>query len=170
MGGEPARLGKPKKHRGKVSGGVVALVIVLGLLAFLSYRPMTRLRPDPPASFLEMRKDWDAKRRAVEERAARAYWQQALQVIQVKYEYGTPLPAEPPAEFNLEKKDFPSGSLEASAATRARYWERLRVVWNSPQAWGKSYEWSTVWMSESLASFEQAVHRLVSSVFGEFSR
>jgi hypothetical protein len=170
MGAEPVRLGKPKTHRRKVSGGAVVLVIVLGVFAFLSYRPVTRLRPDPPASFLEMRKDWDAKRREAEERAARAYWQQALQVIQVKYEYGTPLPAEPPAEFSLDKKDFPSGSLEASPTARARYWERLRVVWNSPQAWEKSYEWSTAWVGESLVSFEQAVHRLVSSIFGEFSK
>lgn len=170
MGAEPVRLGKPKKRQVKLSGGVVALVIVLGLLAYLSYRPVTRLRPDPPASFLEMRKEWDAKRREAEERAARAYWQQALQVIQVKYEYGTPLPAEPPGEFNLDKKDFPSGSLEASPATRARYWERLRVVWNSPRAWEKSYEWSTAWLGESLVTCEQAVHRFVSSIFGEFSK
>jgi len=170
MGAEPVRHGKPKKRQAKLSGGVVALVIVLGLLAYLSYRPETHLRPDPPASFLEMRKEWDAKRRGAEERVARAYWQQALQVIQVKYEYGTPLPAEPPGEFNLDKKDFPSGSLEASPATRARYWERLRVVWNSPQAWEKSYEWSTAWLGESLMSFEQAVHRFVSSIFGEFSK
>jgi hypothetical protein len=170
MGGEPVRIGKPKKHRGKVRGGVVALVIVLGAFALLSYRPVIRLRPDPPARFLEMRQEWDAKRRAVEERAARAYWQQALQAVQVKYEHGTPLPAEPPAEFSLEKKDFPSGSLEASPTTRARYWERLRAVWNSPQAWERSHEWSTAWVRESLVSFEQAVHRLVSSVFGEFSK
>jgi hypothetical protein len=170
VGVELANLGKPKKHRGKISGGAVALFIFLGVLAFLSHRPVTRLRPDPPASFLEMRKDWDAKRREAEERAARAYWQQALQVIQVKYEYGTPLPAEPPAEFNVEKKDFPSGSLEASPTTRTRYWGRLRVVWNSPQAWEKSYEWSTAWVGESLVSFEQAVYRLVSSVFGEFGK
>jgi hypothetical protein len=168
MGGEPVRLGKPKKHRSKTSGGMVALVIVLGVFAFLSYRPVIRLRPEPPASFLEMRKEWDAKRRTVEERTARAYWQQVLQVIQVKYEYGTPLPTEPPPEFSLEKKDFPSGSPEASPATRARYWVRLRAVWNSPQAWQKSHEWSTAWVGESLVSFEQIVHRLVSSAFGEF--
>jgi len=170
MGDEPVRLGKPKKRRGKISGGVVALILLLGVLAFLSYRPVTRLRPDPPASFLEMRKEWDAKRRAVEERAAHAYWQQALQAIQVKYEYGNPLPADPPADFNLEKKYFPPGSPEASATTRARYWERLRTVWNSPQAWQESYEWSTAWLGESLVSFEQFVHRLVSSAFGEFSK
>jgi hypothetical protein len=170
MGGEPARLGKPKKHRRKVSGGVVVLVIALGLLAFLSYRPVTRLRPNPPTSFLEMRKEWDAKRRAAEERAARAYWQQALQAVQVKYEYGTPLPTEPPPQFSLEKKDFPPGGIEDSPATRARYWQRLRAVWNSPQVWQKSYEWSTAWVGESLTSFEQFVHRLVSSAFGEFSK
>ncbi|MBZ5544961.1 MAG: hypothetical protein LAO07_14975 [Acidobacteriia bacterium] len=170
MDSEPARLGKPKKHRSKVSGGAVALVILLGLLAFLSYRPVTRLRSDPPASFLEIRKEWDAKRREAEERVARAYWQQALQVIEVKYEYGTPLPTQPPAEFTIEKKGFPAGDPEASSAARARYWERLRVVWNSPQAWEKSYEWSTAWLGESLVSFEQAIHRFVSSVFGEFSK
>jgi hypothetical protein len=170
MGAEPVRHGKPKKRQAKLSGGVVALVIVLGLLAYLSYQPVTRLQPEPPASFLEMRKEWDAKRREAEERAARAYWQQALQVIQVKYDYGTPLPAEPPAEFSIEKKGFPPGDPGASSATRTRYWERLRVVWNSPQAWEKSYEWSTAWLGESLVSFEQAVHRFVSSIFGEFSK
>jgi hypothetical protein len=169
-GGDLDSLRKPRKRRGRVSGTVVALLIVLGAFAMLSYRPVTRLRPDPPASVLEMRKDWDVKRHAGEERAARAYWQQALQVIQIKYEYGTPLPAEPPAEFNLEKKDFPSGSPEASAAARARYWERLRVVWVSPGAWEKSHEWSTAWVGESLVSFEQFVHRLISTAFGEFSK
>ena len=170
MGAEPVRLGKPKKHRGKVSGGVVALAILLGLFAFLSYRPVTRLRPDPPASFMETRKEWDAQRRAVEERAARAYWEQALQVVQVKYEYGAPLPTEPPAEFSLEKKGFPPGTPETSPATRARYWERLRVAWISPQAWEKSYEWSTAWVGESLVAFEQGVLRLVDIIFGQFSK
>ena len=170
MGSGSVRLGKPKKQRGKGSGTVVALAALLVAFAILSYRPVTRLRPEPPASFLAMREEWDAKRRGAEERVARAYWQQALQVIQVKYEYGTPLPAEPPAEFSLEKKLSSTGSPEAPTATRARYWERLRAVWNSPQAWEKSHEWSAAWVSESLNSFEQIVHRLVSSAFGEFSR
>ena len=170
MGAEPVRLGKPKKPRGKVGGGVVALAILLGVIAFLSYQPVTRLRPDPPPSFLEMRKEWDAQRRAVEERAARAYWEQALQVVQVKYEYGAPLPTEPPAEFSIEKKGFPPGAHEASPATRIRYWERLRVVWISPQAWEKSYEWSTAWVGESLVAFEQGILRLVDSIFGQFSK
>jgi hypothetical protein len=117
-----------------------------------------------------MRKEWDAQRRAVEERAARAYWEQALQVVQVKYEYGAPLPAEPPAEFSIEKKGFPPGAHEASPATRIRYWERLRVVWISPQAWEKSYEWSTAWVGESLVAFEQGILRFVDSIFGQFSK
>lgn len=170
MGAEPVRLGKPKKHRGKVRGGVVALAILLGVFAVLSYRPVTRLRPEPPASFLEMHKEWDAQRRAVEERAARAYWEQALQVVQLKYSYGEPLPTEPPAEFSIEKRGFPLGSPGASPASRARYWERLRAAWVSPQAWQKSNEWSTAWAGESLVAFQQGVLRFVDSIFGRFSK
>jgi hypothetical protein len=73
MGGEPIRLGKVKKYRGNVSGGVAALVIVLGVFACLSCRLSTGLRPDLPASFLEMRRKGDERRGTIEERAARAY-------------------------------------------------------------------------------------------------
>ncbi|MBZ5516922.1 MAG: hypothetical protein LAN62_19150 [Acidobacteriia bacterium] len=170
MGGEPIALGKPEKRRAKVSGGAVALAIVLGVLGYLSYRPTTRLRPDPPASFLETRKEWDARRRAIQERAARAYWEQALEEVQVKYSYETPLPTEAPPEFSIEKKGFPLGSPEASPAVRALYWERLRAIWTSPQAWETSYEWSMAWVSENLVSFEQAILRSVNTILGQFNK
>jgi hypothetical protein len=170
MGGESITLGKPKKRRGKVSGGVMALAIVLGVLGYLSYRPTARLRPDPPASFLETRKEWDAQRLTIQARAARAYWEQALEEVQVKYSYGTPLPTGAPPEFSIEKKGFPPGSPEASPAIRALYWERLRAIWTSPQAWETSYEWSMAWVSESLVAFEQAILRFVNTILGQFNK
>jgi hypothetical protein len=168
MGAEPVKLGKPRRSKRKLSTGLVVLAIVLGLFAYFSYRPVLRLRPNPPKGFVDTQKGWDAKRQAAEERVARAYWDVALEKTQFKYPYGTALPVDPPPEFSIEDKDFPSGGLEKSSALRARYWQKVRAVWVLPQAWEKSYRWSVMWFYDGLRSFEQTVMQGIDSILRRF--
>jgi hypothetical protein len=123
-----------------------------------------RLKPEPPRGFADAQKEWDAQRRATEERAARAYWKVAVNIVQWKRPFGTELPAEPFAEFRLEEKDFPRGGLEAAPATRARYWRKLREVWPLPQTWHETYVWNPAWLTELLTSSMQAIWRFVDGI------
>ena len=168
MGAEPVKLGKGRRAKRKLSTGLVALAIVLGLFAYFSYRPIVRLHPDPPKSFVDTHKGWDSKRQAAEERVARAYWDVTIEKVQLKYAFGTALPDDPPPEFSIENRDFPSGGFEKSPATRARYWQKLRETWVLPQAWDKSYRWSLMWFYDGLTSFQQAVWRNIDNVLRRF--
>jgi len=169
MGAEPFRLSKTAPSRRRHGTGLWLLAIPLGLFIFLSIRPVMRLRVEPPAEFLDMQLGrWDAKRRAAEERVARAYWERAVQLVQWQHSFGAPLPDNPPAEFNIEGKDFQRGSVEAGPVTRARYWKKLREVWALPQAWEKSYDWSTDWVRASLVSLQETARRFVEDILRSF--
>jgi len=169
MGAEPFRLGKTAPSTRKRRTGLWLLAIPLGLFILLSIRPVMRLRVEPPAEFLDMQFGrWDAKRRAVEERVARAYWERAVQLVQWKHSFGTPLPDNPPPEFNIEGKGFQRGSVEAGPVTRARYWKKLRDAWVLPQAWDKSYEWNTDWIHATLGSLQETARRLVEDILRSF--
>jgi len=111
---------------------------------------------------------WDAKRRASEKRLALAYWELAVRFVQWRYPYGESLPASLPTEFNLEGKDLRRDGLAVSAATNARYWQRLRQVWDLPQTWQRSYEWNTGWGRTALDAFQQSVLRLVDTITRQF--
>ena len=168
MGAEPVKLGKGPRGKRKLSVGLVLLAIVLGLFTYLSYRPVVRLRPDPPRRFIQARKEWDSKRRAAEEHVARAYWGAAIEKVQLKYTYGTALPDDPPPEFSIEGRDFPGGGFEKSPATRARYWQKTREAWVLPEAWDKSYRWSLMWFYEALVTFQQTVWRTIDDILRRF--
>lgn len=144
------------------------LVIVVGVFVFLSIRPVMRLREKPPAAFLAMPEKWSAERRAAEAPAALAYWECTRQVIQPKYAYGTPLPAAPPPEFNIQKADLPRESSGKSTEMRNHYWAKLREVWALPQTWDKTYEWSTYWVAQGLLDFQRAVIRIWERVLQDF--
>ena len=81
---------------------------------------------------------------------------------------GAPLPASPPPEFNIEKADLPRGSPGESAEARMRYWTNFQEVWNRPQNWDKSYEWSTYWVAQNLLDFQRAVIRIWDQVLQDF--
>ena len=124
----------------------------LFILIFISYRPAYRLTPDMPQDFFAA----DAPcgpRRPIEQKIACAYWDSAQMNIQWKYPHGHPLPIDVPPEFGI---DAPALGAEASAAaTRALYWHRLQQIWNLPEAWKETYEWSWGWASDPLNSGAQ---------------
>jgi len=167
MGGETisGQLERPKPKR---SLAWLLLALPVGLFVYLWMRPVMRLRADPPAEFLEMPREWDAKRRASEKRLALAYWEVAVRFVQWRYPYGEALPASLPTEFNLAGTGLARNGLAVSAATNARYWHRLRQVWDLPQSWQQSYEWNTGWWRGALYSFQQSVLRLVNGITRQF--
>jgi hypothetical protein len=155
---------KPKRRY-----GWLLLVLVLGVLVILCIRPVMRLKDKPPTEFLEMPEKWSAERRAAESPAAFAYWECARQVIQGKYAYGTPLPASPPAEFNIAKADLPRGSSGKSNEARLLYWSKLQKAWALPQSWDKTYEWSTDWIAQNLLDFQRAATRIWDRILLDFN-
>lgn len=168
MGTDPTRIGKGPRRKIKIRTGLVLLVLGAVAFTYFSYRPVARLRPNPPRSFIDMQKGWDAKRQAAEERVARAYWSVAIEDVQVKYPFGAALPDDPPSEFSIADQDFPSGGFEKSATTRARYWKKIRETWGLPEAWDQSYRWSLMWFYDGLVDFQQAIWRNVDSVLRRF--
>lgn len=125
------------------------LLLVLIPVAFFVYestRPLMTLQADVPSRFMEASPGDDSSRRASKQRAAQAYWNCALTFVQWKYTYGAPLPEDPPDDFRIDAKTY--GADAAGAASRLRYWNRLREVWLLPGSWRQSREWSTSWLTE----------------------
>lgn len=165
MGGDIEGIGVRLKRSQQLGLGKWLLVLLpLAVVFALCYRPVMRLKPQPPAGFVETRKELDAYRQAAEGRAARAYWQMAANILQWKYPFGTDLPAAPIAEFKLDEKDFPRGGIEAAPATRQRYWAKLRAVWPLPQTWQRTYEWNPAWLTELISSSFQHVWSFVDGI------
>lgn len=158
MGGTIEGLGiRLRRGRRVRLGWWLLLSLAVALVFALCYRPVMRLNPEPPAGFGETRPEWDATRQAAEDRAAQAYWQLAQNFVQWKFAFGTELPAEPIAEFQLDEKDFPRSGIAAAPATRARYWKKLREVWPLPQNWSRTYVWNPGWLTEMLSSFMETI-------------
>jgi hypothetical protein len=125
---------------------IASLVLILvGIFVLISVRPVMQLELDPPAEFFDKNPAWSAKRRAVEERLAHAYWESAIQGVQTKFGFRADLPDDPPGEFKAEGNWVKGEALRADSESRNRYWRKLRQVWVLPQAWHKSYVWSTSW-------------------------
>ena len=104
-----------------------------------------QLQPEAPAEFIEQSPNWNAKRRAREEEMAQAYWRIAVVSLQGRYPFGSELPAEPPTEFQVEKKYAAIGGAKAFSEARARYWENLRRNWVQRESWVERREWNTQW-------------------------
>lgn len=154
---------KRKRHY-----GWLLLVLVIGIFGFLSYRPVMRLKEIPPAEFMEMPEKWDAERRAAEGPVALAYWACARQAIQVKYAYGTPLPASPPPEFSIADENLPRGRSGKSKKAKLLYWSKLQKAWALPQSWDKSYEWSTEWVGQALRDSQGFAVRIWQRILMDF--
>ncbi len=146
------------------------LLLPVAVVFAFCYRPVMRLKPEPPEGFVETGKEWDAKRQSAEARAARAYWQVAINIVQWKHAFGTELPDAPIAEFKLDERDFPRGGIEAAPVTRARYWNKLRAVWPLPQTWRRTYVWNPSWLTELLTSLFQDVWRFVDGILRSFEQ
>lgn len=124
----------------------LVLLVLVGLFAEASFRPIYRLRATMPMEFLDARSSSPAEKRAAEERIARAYWDCAVNVIQWKYGYGYRLPQDPPSDFIVTSQDLEEASKDS--ATRAHYWLMLQRVWYVPDNWTKNYQWDKRWLSD----------------------
>lgn len=137
------------------------------LFVYLSTPSVMRLKVDPPAQFFDTRPEWSAERQEKEEWLAWAYWRRAGAYVQWRYEFGEKLPVDPPLEFRIEEKELPSsGFADAAAASRVRYWRKLRQVWNQPQTWDRTYQWDTQWVEGSLVWLRGALGDLLVDVLG----
>ena len=170
MGGDIERVGVRMKRSRRGHWGWALLLLLVGLIGFLSYRQVMRLKAELPPGFAEVRKEWNAERRAAEEGTSRAYWQLALNVVQSQHAYGTKLPENPVAEFKLDEREFPEGSSEASPATRVKYWKRLREAWPLPQAWQEHSEWTLAWFPEMMTRFAMAVSDYPGRIWARLNR
>src|SRR6185437_9896536 len=126
-------------------------LILLIVLAAVSYRPKYHLRGDmPPEFFPTSSTTQSAAKRSVDHRIAWAYWESAQMDIQWKYPHGKTLPFDPPADFRVDARALGPGSTDP--ATRQLYWRRLQQVWYVPSTWQKQYQWDMNWASDPLTS------------------
>ncbi len=171
MGGtiDGARLKISQVRRARLGLWLLALLpLAVGFV--LCYRPVLRLKTQPPADFAETQTAWDATRQSSENRAAQAYWTLAVNLVQDRFAYGNELPEEPIDEFRLAEKDFPRNSIAAAPATRVRYWNKLRILWPQREAWVRTYVWNTEWLGESLSKFTDAVRHSIEVVMSRFRK
>ena len=127
--------------------GLAAAFVVLFLFAiYVSFAPVVRLRPKPPAAFFDESPSWTAKQRAREEELARSYWDIAVREVEGKYAFGTNLPADPPDNFAVEEKGSSNAAPRVDAAARTRYWQKLREVWPQADSWERTSDWNLDWI------------------------
>ena len=140
---------------------IVALVVCIA--AYASLRSEFRLRRAMPVEFFDASRV-PIDKRAGEEKIAEAYWQCAVTQIQWRYGYAHRLPDGPPPEFSVTTAE--AGSAANDSVLRARYWQKLRGVWNISSVWQRQYEWNTISLKESLQSagqwLERAMRRITS--------
>ena len=132
---------------GSTFGFLIGIVTVAlgGAFVYKSVAPVLRLRPVPPASFMDLKTGLNPKQRAAEERVARAYWEVARRLSHSVYSFTDRLPDAPPDAFSVDPNEYPS-LTEPSEDARYRYWRNLHKVWTRPEAWQRSYEWHTSWL------------------------
>jgi len=141
-----------------ILGMLMIATIALFSFAYFSTQSVMRLRPDPPAEFVDPNANADHSE--IEEQLAHAYWNSTVHNVQRSYKFGTILPEQPPSDFQIQPQDaFDVGSKLNLEATRNRYWQRLRKVWANPQVWEGSYEWNTDWIVSPLKSLGQFLRR-----------
>jgi hypothetical protein len=123
-------------------------LLVLALLAIVSYRAKYRLKAEMPAGFFSTS---DApQKHSLDKKIAWAYWESAEMNIQWKYPYGHHLPNDPPPEFSIDAHGL--GPSASDPATRLLYWKRLQQVWYLPETWEKDYGWDWSWIGDPLTS------------------
>lgn len=131
-------------------------LLVIGFCLFFIYRstlPVMHLQSKPPAEFINPNSNGSHQPTQQQRRIAQAYWKVTVQSIQPEYTVGKPLPATPPPEFTISTNSADlAGGLHFE---RAYYWQRLRDVWQQPEAWRVSYGWNTEWLDHFMVSVQQ---------------
>ena len=122
--------------------------IAVFVLLLLSYQPKYHLKTEMPAAFFPAGSA--SIKGSLDQKIAWAYWEDAQMNIQWKYAHGRPLPADPPAEFQVSAKALGPGASDP--AIRLLYWRRLQDIWSLPETWNKEYAFDWSWMSDPAAS------------------
>jgi hypothetical protein len=130
----------------RVINRFLLIAVPVALFVYASWRPVTRLSPQMPPTFVDISRQASAPERATEEHIAQAYWDCAVTVIQWEYTYGSSLPDNPPDEFQMYAGD--SVNLGVHPDSRLRYWWRLQQAWYSPETWTTSREWTMRWLTD----------------------
>ncbi len=90
------------------------------------------------------------------------YWNEAVRTLQPIYPFGTDLPERPPPEFWLDPQRIEDARLRPIAdASRLRYWQILRKIWNDPRNWDESYDWNTKWLGSRLEPLGEGLRKLI---------
>lgn len=134
---------------------ILIIALPAALFVYASTRPVLRLQGTMPAQFADIRPSVSAAQRAEEERIAGAYWNCAVTLMQWRYTYGSPLPEDPPDDFQIDAAD--AVFQRDAASSRLLYWQRLRRVWTLPQAWEASREWSTHWLTQPVSNGAEGI-------------
>jgi hypothetical protein len=137
--------GTPSNRRGVVAmltmaAGLFLIVTVAPWGEIFSTSPPVQmhLQAQAPSDFADQSPYWSAKRRAKEEETAQAYWQAAASSLQMRYPFGSQLPADPAPEFKVDSQYAPSGRTGTVAETTAHYWDKLRACWSQSRFWVES--------------------------------
>ena len=125
---------------------ILAPVLAVGFLMFVSFNTTIQVRKDMPREFVAASSSWPAQKQAAENKIAAAYWDCVVKNIQWKYGYGYTLPQNPPDDFTVS---VPGGT---DPEVRARYWQKLRSVWYLSSTWEKTHDISFEWMSNPVES------------------
>jgi len=123
-----------RPYDGFISLWPVMIIIMLIVLGMFSYTSNTHLKPAAPADFAALPVTGHAPNAAL---AAR-YWSVATRVVQWKYNRGTALPDQPPAEFRLPGEAEPT-LTQQEMDVRGAYWAKLRQEWLLPDNWRTTY-------------------------------
>ena len=145
------------------SDKLVYPILALILFLIVSYRPVYHLRPGMPQEFYAPSIAGAARPSEHEQRVAQAYWQSAQMNVQWKYAQGHPLPVDVPADFSVDQRAL--GPAASDPAVRAFYWRRLQLIYTSPNAWQKDYEWNFGWINDigtSIADWVRDLQRNIS--------
>lgn len=169
----PADIGvvRPRRRPGllynRTYDRLLILLVPVAWFAYSSWRPIYELREDMPPQFVDLPAAAPAADRAREQRVAQAYWDLARTAFRPRYIYGSTLPADPPADFNVKfaataiqpaspaanagpanrVRRKSAAALRDASSSRIRYWHKLQQVWLEPYAWQTHKEWSTAWFT-----------------------
>ena len=159
--------GNAAKRRGVVAmlslaAGLFLIVTVAPFGVYLSTPPPVQmhLQSEMPPDFADQSPYWSAKRRAKEEETARAYWRAAASGLQMRYTFGSVLPADPLPEFQVDLQYAPTGGEGAATETRTRYWEKLRAYWGKRRFWVASQPVNETWGEHLRRVWEQIEAKL----------
>jgi hypothetical protein len=140
------------------------VILVVGIVAFASFRSEFRLRSDMPVEFFDGQRV-PREKRSAEEKVARAYWDCAVKEVQWKYGYAHRLPEDPPPEFSLSAVEV--GAVAKDESVRRFYWQKLRSTWNVAALWKSQWEWNFVTFRQSLRTGGDWWKELVRSIVGQ---